>query len=64
MLIAGLGDKILIYHYNGSEFVIEHNIQTSETQILEMTITDDFQKFFYGGNSQTVNIYTYQNNTY
>ena len=64
LAVSGVSNQIVFFTNNGTEYVLDQIIETNETMIAELSITNDFNKLAFGKLNQTVNIFTKVNSTY
>ena len=64
LIVTGLTNSIVFYKDNGSQYIFDHTIPTSEVRIMKMQVSEDLKKLAYGGTNQTFNLFEVVNGSY
>ena len=62
LMASGQGPLIWLYSSNGTQFVFQQSIVTSEFNVLRSAINDDFSTVVYGGSKKTLNVHKLNSN--
>ena len=57
VMVHGLSSEIKFYEFDGSAYASKFSIITSNSAIYESVVSDNGNKFMFGGNSQNISTY-------
>ena len=64
LIFTGQTNKVWIYESNGTQYLPSQCIQTNESIIYDMSISQGMSRFVFGGDSNTLSIYELANGIY